>query len=158
MLNREGVAETVIMIQPTLFSYSFDGPPRPVLLDINSVKANTILLFDAFFVVVVHCGSMIAQWRKLNYHNDPSYENFKKLLEAPIIDAQSLLMERNPPPKFIQCDQHSSQARFLLARLNPSVTHRSENVRDSDLIFTDDMSLQVFIDHLQELAVKDGYI
>ena len=158
MLNREGVAETVVMIQPTLFSYSFDGPPRPVLLDINSIKANTILLFDAFFVVVVHCGSMIAQWRKLNYHNDPSYENFKKLLEAPVIDAQSLLMERNPPPKFIQCDQHSSQARFLLARLNPSVTHRSENVGDSDLIFTDDMSLQVFIDHLQELAVKDGYI
>ena len=34
MLNCEGVAGSVIMIQPTLFQYSFDGPPIPVLLDI----------------------------------------------------------------------------------------------------------------------------
>lgn len=158
MLNREGVVGIVIMIQPTLFSYSFDGPPMPVLLDVSSIKANSILLFDAFFFIVVHYGSMIAQWRKLDYHKEPCHENFKKLLEAPVMDAQSLLAERNPLPKFIQCDQHGSQARFLLAKLNPSVTHKSEYVGDSDLIFTDDVSLQVFIAHLQELAVKDGYL
>ena len=32
MLNREGVVGSLIMIQPTLFQYSFDGPPIPCLL------------------------------------------------------------------------------------------------------------------------------
>lgn len=158
MLNQEGVVGTVIMIQPTLFSYTLDGPPVPVLLDISSIKSNSILLFDSFFCIVVHCGSTIAQWRKLEYHTDPCHENFKKLLEAPVMDAQALLAERNPVPRFIECDQNSSQARFLLAKLNPSVTHRSEHVGDSELVFTDDVSLQVFIAHLQELAVKDDYM
>eukprot|EP00250_Pteridium_aquilinum_P002668 c12892_g1_i1 orf=88-2388(+) len=158
MLNRESVVGTVIMIQPTLLAYTLEGPPVPVLLDVSSIKANSILLFDAFFYIVVHFGLTIAQWRKLEYHKDPCHENFKKLLEAPVMDAQSLLAERNPVPKFIQCDQHGSQARFLLAKLNPSITHKSEHVGDSDLIFTDDVSLQAFIAHLQELAVKEDYL
>lgn len=158
MLNREGVAGTVVMIQPTLFSYTLDGPPVPVLLDITSIKPHSILLFDSFFHVVVHFGSTIAQWKKLGYHKDPCHDNLRKLLEAPALDAQSLLAERNPLPKFIECDQHSSQARFLLAKLNPSLTHKSEHTGDSEFIFTDDVSLEVFIAHLQELAVKDGFL
>ncbi|MCO5609601.1 hypothetical protein L7F22_063831 [Adiantum nelumboides] len=158
MLNREGVAGSVVMIQPTIFSYTLDGPPVPVSLDMSSIEPHSILLFDSFFHVVVHFGSAIAQWRKLGYHKDPCHENLRKLLEAPVIDAQSLLTERNPLPKFIECDQHSSQGRFLLAKLNPSVTHKSEHIGHSDFIFTDDVSLEVFIAHLQELAVKDGFL
>ncbi|KAL9274716.1 transport protein SEC23 G-like protein [Drosera capensis] len=83
MLNREGVLGSLIIIQPTLFQYSFDGPPEPVLLDICSVSPDVILLFDSYFYVVIHYGSKIAQWRKLGYHKDPNHENFRKLLEAP---------------------------------------------------------------------------
>lgn len=153
MLNREGVVGSLVMIQPTLFSYSFDGPPVPVLLDVSSISPDRILLFDSYFWVVVHFGSTIAQWRKLGYHKDPQHENFKKLLEAPIEDAESLLSERNPLPRLVVCDQHGSQARFLLAKLNPSVTHNS-NQQGAEIIFTDDVSLQVFTEHLQRLAVQ----
>lgn len=154
MLNREGVVSSLIMIQPTLFQYSFDGPPVPVLLDIRSISPDYILLFDSYFHVLIHYGSKIAQWRKLGYDKDPNHENFRKLLEAPELDAEQLVAERVPVPKIIRCDQHSSQARFLLAKLNPSVTQNSTYTEGSDIIFTDDLSLQVFLDHLQVLAVQ----
>ncbi|KAK7272372.1 hypothetical protein RJT34_28916 [Clitoria ternatea] len=154
MLNREGVVSSLVMIQPTLFQYSFDGPPIPVLLDIRSVGPDFILLFDSFFHVVIHYGSKIAQWRKLGYDKDPNHENFRKLLEAPELDAEQLVAERVPVPRIIRCDQHSSQARFLLAKLNPSVTQNSTYTDGSDIIITDDLSLQVFLDQLQVLAVQ----
>ncbi len=155
MLNREAVVGSLIMIQPTLFNYSFDGPPVPVLLDVSSIGPDRILVFDSYFYVVVHYGSTIAQWRKLGYQNDPQHENFRKLLEAPKADAEALLSERIPLPRLVECDQHGSQARFLLAKLNPSVTHNTDQYGgNSEVIFTDDVSLQVFIDHLQRLAVQ----
>lgn len=154
MLNREGVVGSLIMVQPTLLQYSFDGPPIPVLLDVRSISPRVILLFDSYFNVLIHYGSDIVQWRKLGYERDPNHENFRKLLDAPEIDAEQLVSERIPVPKFIKCDQHSSQARFLLAKLNPSVTQDSTHARGSEIIFTDDISLQVFIEHLQSLAVR----
>ncbi|XP_052207954.1 protein transport protein SEC23 [Diospyros lotus] len=154
MLNREGVVGSLIMIQPTLSQYSFDGPPVPVLLDVCSISPDVILLFDSYFHVVIHYGSKIAQWRKLGYDKDPNFESFRKLLEAPELDAEQLVAERVPVPKLIKCDQHSSQARFLLAKLNPSVTQNSTYTDNSEIIFTDDISLQVFVEHLQELAVQ----
>ncbi|KAL5702081.1 Protein transport protein S23 G [Ranunculus cassubicifolius] len=154
MLNREGVVGSLVMIQPTLLQYSFDGPPIPVLLDVGSISPDVILLFDSYFYVVIHYGSKIAQWKKLGYDKDPNHESFRNLLEAPEIDAEQLVEERIPVPKIITCDQHSSQARFLLAKLNPSVTQKSQYTEGSEFIFTDDVSLQVFIDHLQDLAVQ----
>lgn len=155
MLNREGVVSSLIMIQPTLFKYSFDGPPVPVLLDVCSISPDVILLFDSYFCVVIHYGSKIAQWRKLGYEQDPNQESFRMLLEAPILDAEQLVAERVPVPKLIKCDQHSSQARFLLAKLNPSVTQNTQSYVDgTEIILTDDVSLQVFIEHLQALAVQ----
>jgi protein transport protein SEC23 len=154
MLNREGVVGSLIMIQPTLFQYSFDGPPIPVLLDVSSISPDVILLFDSYFYIVIHYGSKIAQWRKLGYHKDPNHENLRKLLEAPEVDAEALLVDRFPVPKLIKCDHHGSQARFLLARLNPSVTQKTQFSKGSEVIFTDDVSLQVFVEHLQELAVQ----
>jgi protein transport protein SEC23 len=48
------------------------------------------------------------------------------------------------------------QARFLLAKLNPSVAYNSDNPSPpgGDVIFTDDASFQVFMDHLQRLVVQ----
>ncbi|PNX93761.1 transport protein SEC23-like [Trifolium pratense] len=50
----------------------------------------------------------------------------------------------------------SSVARYLLAKLNPSATYNNahEMAAGSDVIFTDDVSLQVFFEHLQRLAVQ----
>ncbi len=51
------------------------------------------------------------------------------------------------------------QARFLLAKLNPSSTYASAEGSmgmggGSEVIMTDDVSLQVFLDHLKKLAVQ----
>ncbi|KAM0944017.1 putative protein transport protein Sec23 [Dioscorea sansibarensis] len=154
MLNREGVVGSLIMIQPTLFRYSFEGPSIPVLLDVSSIRPDVVLLFDSYFHVVIHYGSKIAQWKQLGYDKDPNHENLRKLLEAPEVDAKALVEDRIPMPKLIRCNQHGSQARFLLARLNPSVTQKSQLVNGSEIVFTDDVSLQVFIEHLQALAVQ----
>ncbi len=51
VLNRETVSNSLIMIQPTLETYSFSGPPEPVILSAVSVKPDHILLLDSFFTV-----------------------------------------------------------------------------------------------------------
>ncbi len=46
------------------------------------------------------------------------------------------------------------QARFLLAKLNPSATYNTTAAISSEVIMTDDVSLQVFTEHLKRLAVQ----
>lgn len=155
ILNRENVANSVVMIQPSLISYSFHSGPEPVLLDVSAISAERILLLDSYFTVVVFHGSNITQWRKAGYHNQPEHEAFAMLLRAPRDDADAIIKERFPVPRVVICDQHGSQARFLLAKLNPSATYSSDSsVPGGDVIFTDDVSFEVFLDHLQRLAVQ----
>ena len=88
VLNEEDVNNSLIMIQPTLMSYTFDVPPQPVLLDSVSIKPDVILLLDTFFHILIFHGETIAQWRKAGYQEQEGYENFKELLENPVADAQ----------------------------------------------------------------------
>uniref|UniRef100_A0A7S0P3C0 Protein transport protein SEC23 n=1 Tax=Calcidiscus leptoporus TaxID=127549 RepID=A0A7S0P3C0_9EUKA len=156
VLARENTTNSLIMIQPTLLAYSFDGPPVPVLLDVTSISPERILLLDTFFHVIVFHGETISAWRKQGYHESTEHAHFRELLLAPKEDAAMLLQERFPVPLYVECDQFGSQARFLLAKLNPSVTHNSTQApgQGSDFLFTDDVSLQVFMDHLKRLAVQ----
>ncbi|KAM7274815.1 hypothetical protein ACFE04_016681 [Oxalis oulophora] len=155
ILNRENVANSVVMIQPSLIYYSFQSGPEPALLDVSSIAADRILLLDAYFTVVVFHGATIAQWRKAGYQNQPEHQAFAQLLQAPQGDADAILKERFPVPRLVICDQHGSQARFLLAKLNPSATYNNDaSVPGGDVIFTDDVSFEVFLDHLQRLAVQ----
>ena len=156
ILNCEDVNNSLIMIQPTLMSYGFDGPPAPVLLDSMSIRSDVVLLLDTFFHLLIFHGETIAQWRKAGYQDQEGYENFREILEAPQADAQDLLVERFPVPRYIVCDQNGSQARFLLSKLNPSTTHMTGGAYGAGqgaAIFTDDVSLQVFMEHLKRLAV-----
>jgi protein transport protein SEC23 len=160
ILNEEDVNNSLIMIQPTLMSYTFDVEPQPVLLDSVSIKSDAILLLDTFFHILIFHGETVAQWRKAGYQDQDGYENFKELLENPVTDAQDLLVDRFPIPRYIVCDQGGSQARFLLSKLNPSTTHMSTSMYGTaqaagagQAIFTDDVSLQVFMEHLKRLAV-----
>ncbi len=78
------------------------------------------------------------------------------------MDAQELLEDRLPIPRYVVTDQGGSQARFLLSKLNPSTTHMSGNGGYGGVgggaggagqaIFTDDVSLQVFMEHLKRLV------
>jgi protein transport protein SEC23 len=155
VLCSEDAFNSLVMIQPTLTSYSFNGPPEPALLDVASIAADRILLLDAFFQVVVFHGTTIAQWRKAKYQDRPEHAAFAQLLTTPMEDAKEIIKGRFPVPRLVDCDHHGSQARFLLAKLNPSSTYNSSmQGSGSEVIMTDDVSLQVFMDHLRKLAVQ----
>ncbi|KAJ3019085.1 GTPase-activating protein S23 [Thoreauomyces humboldtii] len=160
ILNREDLNNSLIMIQPTLMSYSFNGPPEPVVLDSVSIKPDNILLLDTFFHILIWHGETMAAWRKAKYHEQPSYDNFRMLLEAPKQDAQELLSDRFPIPRYIDCDAGGSQERFLKSKVNPSTTHTTPgqfgyNAQTQGAsIATDDVSMQVFMDYLKKLAVS----
>lgn len=160
----EELSQSLIMIQPILYSYSFNGPPQPVLLDSSSILDDTILLMDTFFHILIYRGKSVAEWCALGYHNMPEHENFKQLLAAPVGDAQDILQTRFPMPRYIDTEYEHSQARFLLSKVNPSTTHNNQQSAyygwnqsqqpASSPILTDDVSLQVFMDHLKKLAVS----
>ncbi|KAG2070804.1 hypothetical protein BDR04DRAFT_1099226, partial [Suillus decipiens] len=73
ILNEEDVNNSLIMIQPTLMSYTFDVKPQPVLLDSVSIKPDAILLLDTFFHILILHGEMVAQWRKAGYQDQGGY-------------------------------------------------------------------------------------
>jgi protein transport protein SEC23 len=156
-LSRENTTNSLVMIQPTLLSYSFNGPPQAALLDSESVRPDTILLLDTFFHVVVFHGETIGAWREQGYHEQEEHAAFRALLEAPQSDAQLIMDARFPVPRYIVCDQHKSEARFLMAKLNPSTTHNSNLEAmggGGAQVNTDDVSLRVFMEHLMKLAVQ----
>lgn len=155
VLNHEYVGDSLIMIQPTLDSYSLEQEgSQPVLLDSASIQSNTILLLDTFFQILIFHGETMAEWRKAGYQEQEGYENFKAVLDAPKEDARELVQDRFPLPRFIICDAGGSQARFLLSKLNPSTTHATGGYggvsQTAQTIFTDDVSLQTFMDHLMK--------
>lgn len=157
ILCRENTTNSLIMIQPTLLSYSFNGPPQAALLDAESVRADVILLLDTFFHVVVFHGETIAAWREQGYHEQEEHAAFRALLEAPQADAQLIMDARFPVPRYIVCgDPYKSEARFLMAKLNPSVTHNSnlDGGAVGAQVNTDDVSLRVFMEHLMKLSVQ----
>ncbi|EPY82648.1 Sec23 B isoform 7-like protein [Camelus ferus] len=106
---RQDLTQSLIMIQPILYSYSFHGPPEPVLLDSSSILPDRILLMDTFFQIVIYLGETIAQWQKAGYQDMPEYENFKHLLQAPLDDAQEILQARFPMPRYINTEHGGSQ-------------------------------------------------
>lgn len=153
----EDLTQSLIMIQPILYAYSFSGPPEPVLLDTSSITPDRILLLDTFFHILIYHGETIAQWRKAKYQDLQEYENFKQLLQAPVDDAQEILQTRFPMPRYIDTEHMGSQARFLLSKVNPSQTHNNMYAYGQEgggHVLTDDVSLQVFMEHLKKLAVS----
>ncbi|KAM9921809.1 hypothetical protein OXX80_012049, partial [Metschnikowia pulcherrima] len=65
-----------------------------------------------------------------------------------------LLVDRFPLPRFIDTEEGGSQARFLYSKLNPSTSYNSQEVSRGAVVLTDDVSLQVFMSHLQKLVVS----
>ncbi|KAL6950738.1 GTPase-activating protein S23 [Hanseniaspora vineae] len=155
VFTREDCTSSLIMIQPTLTSYSMEEDPQPVLLDSISVKPNTILLLDTFFYILIYHGEQIAQWRKAGFQDDPQYADFKALLQEPKLEAAELLVDRFPLPRFIDTEAGGSQARFLLSKLNPSDSYTNQQATaGSTIVLTDDVSLQSFMQHLQQVTVN----
>lgn len=155
VLTREDTTNSLIMIQPTLTSFSMNGEdPTPVLLDSVSIQPDRILLLDTFFHILIYHGETVAQWRQHGYQDQPEYASFKQFLEEPKIEAAELLVDRFPLPRFIDTEEGGSQARFLYSKLNPSTSYNEGRSSGSGVVLTDDVALQAFMDHLQKLAVS----
>ncbi|GAX77443.1 hypothetical protein CEUSTIGMA_g4888.t1, partial [Chlamydomonas eustigma] len=154
LLFRVPVPDAMVMIQPQLTAYHFNGPPEPVLLDVQSILPERILLMDAYFYVVIFHGQTMAAWKKAGYHLQQEHAAFAQLLQAPQEEAKDILMRRFPLPRLVDCDYQGSQARFLLVKLNPSSTHASTMPTSAEVINTDDVSLATFTEHLKRLAVQ----
>lgn len=155
IMIRENVTNSLIMIQPTLMAYSLDGPPMPVNLDVSSCSPQRILVLDTFFHVVIWYGDNIAKWREQKVHERPEYEYFAHLLAAPINDTKGVMESRFPYPRLIECVEKGSQSRFLMAKLNPSITQSTPAQQgDEPPVFTEDVSLKTFMQHLRKLAVQ----
>lgn len=165
----EDTTNALIMIQPTLLSYDIDTygtvdedgvattDPEPVLLDLMSLGPTKILLLDTFFHILIHHGLRVAEWRKADFHHQAGYEHFREFLEAPKKEAMGILMDRFPLPRFIDCDEGGSQARFLMAKLNPSTSYLlnpNQLYGGQPDVLTDDASLQLFMDHVQRVVVS----
>ncbi|KAI6783185.1 uncharacterized protein J7T54_000687 [Emericellopsis cladophorae] len=97
VLNHEDVANSLVMIQPTLDSYTFDQDGgQPVLLDSASIQPTHILLLDTFFHILIFHGETVAEWRKAGYQEQEGYENFAALLEQPKEDARTCSPKFDP--------------------------------------------------------------
>jgi protein transport protein SEC23 len=162
-LFRENADNILIMIQPSLDAYAFDSSePLPAPLSKSSIKLDQILLLDTFFHVVVFSGDTIAKWRAAGYHTQSGYESFAALIEAPKLDAENIMKNRFPMPIKVICDQNSSQARFLLAVLdpgsipssNPQFAGAPDSAGQGQEIYSDDVPLNVFLEHLKRKAVS----
>jgi protein transport protein SEC23 len=149
--------DSVLMIQPTLHSYTMQAPAHPVLLDSSAIQPENILLLDTFFEVIIHHGEVISAWRKLQYDKQAEYSHFKDFLDVPRRDAAQLVEQRYPCPRLIEVGKGEPDARILYNRINPSRTHNSDSQyggNPGELVFTDDAPLHVFMDHLKKLAVS----
>lgn len=150
----ESVMNATIMIQPLLFAYTPENPEaNPQLLEVESMKNDSVLLLDSFFFIVVWHGLEVCKWREEGYHLNPEYENIKNMLEFPQEYAQGIIAERIPVPRFVSCDSGSGQERLLKFILNFSNTGIRNKVIEDNFV-SDDVSLKVFMDYLIKLVVS----
>ena len=111
--------------------------------------------------MIVWYGDTISQWKTQQLHLQPEYEYLNILLQSPLNDAQELISSRFPAPRFIECVEKGSQSRFLMAKLNPSISHTTiqqnqlnQNGQPMEApVFSEDVSMKVFMSHLRKVAV-----
>lgn len=157
LLLKSPCSDSIIMIHPTLHSYTMNAPPQPVALDTSSIQPDNILLFDTFFEVLIHFGETVAAWRAAGYEDNPDYPHFKTFIDGPRADAAQIVAARYPAPRYIECSKGTGDARILHNRINPSRTHRTEGqygASPGELVYTDDAPLHVFMEQLKKLAVQ----
>ena len=105
VLLKENVNNSMTMIQPILLSYSPDDTDyTPVSLEAENMKADRVLLLDAYFFICIWYGEDVCSWREAGYQNEPEYENIKNMLDSPVDYAQNIIMERMPVPRFVSAD------------------------------------------------------
>lgn len=55
----------------------------------------------------------------------PEYAHIKMIVDKPRLEAENMLRIRFPMPRYVETEHDGSQARFLLSKVNPSLTHNT---------------------------------
>lgn len=176
-LMRETCDNCTIMVQPVLYSYSMAEPyATPVPLDIASIRADNILLLDAFFNVHIMYGVSIEEWINAGYQDLPDYAHFKELLDLPQRDASLILSTRTPYPWYSTTGRFGGDSRHFVNRfstggggggggggsgstnsgLRASGSAPGGGVKSGDgaTLFTEDASIQKFMHSLKSAVVQ----
>ena len=152
VLLKENVINSMTMIQPILLAYTPDDNDFiPVGLEAENMKADRVLLLDAYFFICIWYGEDVCSWREAGYQNEPEYENIKNMLDSPMDYAQSIISERMPVPRFVSADYGSGQERLIKSVLDPSL-EGTQNFKEG-YFFSDDVSLKTFMDFLKKKVV-----
>ena len=147
VLLKENVNNSMTMIQPILLSYSPDDTDyTPVSLEAENMKADRVLLLDAYFFICIWYGEDVCSWREAGYQNEPEYENIKNMLDSPVDYAQNIIMERMPVPRFVSADYNSGQERLIKSVLDPSL-EGTQDFKEGYFV-SDDVTLKVFNEFL----------
>ena len=152
VLLKENVINSMTMIQPILLAYTPDDNDFiPVGLEAENMKADRVLLLDAYFFICIWYGEDVCSWREAGYQNEPEYENIKNMLDSPMDYAQNIIMERMPVPRFVSADYNSGQERLIKSVLDPS----QEGTQDfkEGYFVSDDVTLKVFNEYLIKKVV-----
>ena len=126
ILSRENTTNSLVMIQPTLLSYSFNGPPQAALLDSESVRPDTILLVGHVFPRGglsrrdCRCMARTAVPRTRRARLLPSFVG-----SPPVGRSAHYGCSLSCTTLHCLRSTQESEARFLMAKLNPSTTHNS---------------------------------
>ena len=152
-LMREILNNMLVMIQPSLFSYTLENPnASPVLCDMESLADDRILVVDTYFFILIWYGKTIHYWKQQNFQDNPDFAHFKELLNISKQDAELLMEDRLPVPRLIECYPSAPFERVLKSKLNPTSAKTQD---DSDENYsTDDVNLKTFMDYLMKLVVK----
>lgn len=177
-LIKENTENSVIMIHPRLTSFEVDKNPEIVPLDILSVKPDKLLLLDTYFSIVIYYGEEISLRKKalpkeeMAMDNEADRNRYESLFDGSKQYAVKLINNRFPLPRYIIAEAGTSQSRFLLAKLNPSVSHYHSDQREAgtllgyiyekmkihdrdheQMFFTEEESFQLFYENLYKNAM-----
>jgi protein transport protein SEC23 len=68
ILCRENTSNALIMLQPSLLSYSFTGPPQPALLDAASVRPGNIYIYIYMSKLYTYMNMYVYIYMYLHFH------------------------------------------------------------------------------------------
>lgn len=69
-------------------------------------------VYVLFILCIFSFYQTMAAWKKQGYHEQEEYASFKDLLQVPVDDAQDIIANRFPIPRYVETEQGGSQVHW----------------------------------------------
>lgn len=121
--NKLNLADSLLLIQPTLYKLTSDGQQRIIDLDSSSIQSQvgTFLIMDCLFQIIIYYVADSDSYLKLHHSNNDMLIANKDPSIARALDYIELLKnadETRPPAQIVITQTNHSQARYFISRLN----------------------------------------